>query len=154
MERILRRALQGGRFKNVSADRSRIMGLIRSRGNRSTEKRFRYALVRTGIRGWVLHPKSVFGSPDFYFPRHRLAVFIDGCFWHGCRRCGHIPRTRSAFWRMKFERNKERGRLVRAVLGRNGIGIVRLWEHEVKNGVNDAVIRLRRSLVKHDAIEF
>ena len=55
---------------------------------------------------------------------------------------------------MKFERNKERGRLVRAVLGRNGIGIVRLWEHEVKNGVNDAVIRLRRSLVKHDAIEF
>jgi DNA mismatch endonuclease (patch repair protein) len=82
MERILRRKLKGGRFLNVTAERSRLMGRIRSRGNLSTEQSFRLALVRARIRGWVLHPKIIFGTPDFYFPEERLAVFIDGCFWH------------------------------------------------------------------------
>jgi DNA mismatch endonuclease (patch repair protein) len=146
MERILRQTLQCGRFNNVSTNRSRTMGRIRSKGNRSTEKRFRFALVRAGISGWVLHPKGIFGTPDFYFPRHRLAIFIDGCFWHGCRRCGHIPRTRRAFWRVKFARNKERARLVRAVLSHGDISTMRFWEHEVQNEITNTLIRLRASL--------
>src|SRR5204863_8839051 len=95
--------LKGGQCTNVSPTRSRLMGRVRSKGNYSTERSFRLALVRAGIRGWVLHPEKVFGSPDVCFPGEKIAVFIDGCFWHGCARCGHVPRTRSAFWQLKFE---------------------------------------------------
>ena len=146
MERILRRKLKSGRFLNVTPERSRLMGRVRSRGNLSTERSFRLALVRARIRGWVLHPKIVFGTPDFYFPKEGVAVFIDGCFWHGCKRCGHIPRTRSAFWRTKFQRNKLRSRLVRTKLKRSGIRAVRFWEHELKNGADKAARKLQDSL--------
>lgn len=144
MERILRKKLKGGRFTNVSRNRSRLMGRVRSKGNHSTEQSFRLALVRAGIRGWVLHPKEVFGTPDFFFPEEKIAVFIDGCFWHGCAQCGHIPRTRSAFWRLKFERNKTRAVVVRCALKRVGIRSIRFWEHEVKTSVPRMVARLTR----------
>jgi len=146
MERVLRKKLKNGEFANVSPERSRLMGRVRSKGNRSTEQSFRLALVRARIRGWVLHTKTVFGRPDFYFPRDRVAVFIDGCFWHGCEKCGHLPRTRSAFWRTKFQRNKSRSRLVRTRLKRLGIRAVRFWEHELKNGADKAVRKLQGSL--------
>jgi DNA mismatch endonuclease Vsr len=146
MERVLRKKLKSGQFLNVTPERSRLMGRVRSKGNFSTEQSFRLALVRARIRGWVLHPKNIFGTPDFYFPEERVAVFIDGCFWHGCKRCGHIPRTRSAFWRTKFERNRARSRLVRVRLGRAGIRAVRFWEHQVKDGADNAVRILQRSL--------
>jgi DNA mismatch endonuclease Vsr len=122
------------------------MGRIRSKGNYSTEQSFRLALVRARIRGWVLHPKAVFGTPDFFFPDEKLAVFIDGCFWHGCSRCGHVPRTRSAFWRLKFERNRSRSELVRITLKALGITTIRFWEHDVKNCPEPSVKKLRVAL--------
>lgn len=146
MERVLRKKLKGGRFTNVSLSRSRLMGRIRSKGNQSTEQSFRLALVRAGVRGWVLHPKSVFGTPDFFFPEEKVAVFIDGCFWHGCSRCGHVPRTRPAFWRLKFERNRSRSELVRIKLRRLGMKTIRFWEHEVKNRPERSVKKLRVAL--------
>jgi len=81
METVLRKKLRGGKFVNVSPERSRMMGKIRSKGNRSTEQSFRFALVRAGLSGWVLHPKWVIGTPDFYFSKKKVAVFVDGCFW-------------------------------------------------------------------------
>lgn len=146
MERILRKKLPGGKFAGVDPKRSRMMGKIRSKGNRSTEQLFRLALVRAGVRGWVLHSKSVLGTPDFYFTRSRVAVFIDGCFWHGCGRCGHIPRTRTAFWRMKIERNQTRRTRVVRELKKHGIRTVRVWEHELKTGPERAVRQLRKIL--------
>lgn len=146
MERILRKRLPGGKFAGVDPKRSRMMGKIRSKGNRSTEQLFRLALVRAGICGWVLHSKSILGTPDFYFQRSKIAVFIDGCFWHGCSRCGHIPRTRSAFWRMKIERNQMRRTRVARELKKLGIKTVRVWEHELKSGPERAVRQLRKNL--------
>lgn len=146
MERILRKKLPGGKFAGVDPRRSRMMGKIRSKGNRSTEQLFRFALVRAGVRGWVLHSKSIQGTPDFYFARSRVAVFIDGCFWHGCGRCGHIPRTRSAFWRMKIERNQTRRIRVARELKKMGIKTLRVWEHELKAGPERAVRQLRKAL--------
>jgi DNA mismatch endonuclease Vsr len=87
MERILREKLRGGRFSNVAPNRSRLMGRIRSRGNQSTERRFRLALVRAGLSGWVLHPKTILGTPDFYFAERKIAVFVDGCFWEHEIKC-------------------------------------------------------------------
>ena len=108
MERRLKSHLPEGKFVGVSIHRARIMSAIRGKSNRTTELRLRMALVRSGIEGWTLHSSALPGKPDFCFPKSRVAVFVDGCFWHGCDRCGHVPKTRSAFWQAKFERNQER----------------------------------------------
>ena len=131
MERFLKHKLENGRFSGVSPTRSRIMGSIRSKSNRSTERRLRFALVRAGIRGWKLHVPSVLGCPDFFFPKQRIAVFVDGCFWHGCPKCGHIPRTRSEFWRAKIDRNRQRDRDIARRLRKQGVLVVRVWEHDL-----------------------
>jgi DNA mismatch endonuclease (patch repair protein) len=86
------------------------------------------------------------GKPDFFFPAKRLAVFVDGCFWHGCPRCGHTPRTRTGFWATKLLRNRERDTWVNSTLRKNGVHVIRLWEHAIQNesGLNRAVARIRR----------
>src|SRR5262249_54282670 len=122
MERRLKAFLPGGVFANVSSVRSRSMSRIRGRDNRTTERGLRMALVRSGLRGWTMHPKLP-GRPDFYFADKRLAVFVDGCFWHGCRRCGHVPATRSEFWNAKLKRNRQRDRLTTSRLKSQGISV-------------------------------
>ena len=129
MERSLKNLLPSG-FENVSVVRSRVMGKIRARNNRSTELRLRMALIRQGRRGWVLHP-DLPGKPDFFFEREKLAIFVDGCFWHGCRKCGHIPKTRSVFWSAKIERNRLRDRNTARTLKASGITVLRIWEHSL-----------------------
>src|SRR5271157_3554075 len=116
MERRLKSKLPNGQFVGVTLERSRIMSAIRGKSNKTTEVRLRMALVRHGVKGWVLHPGGLQGTPDFYFPGSRLAVFVDGCFWHSCPRCGHTPKTRSEFWRAKLGRNKQRDKQTSALL--------------------------------------
>jgi DNA mismatch endonuclease, patch repair protein len=132
MERFLRELLPSG-FENVSAVRSAAMGKVRSRNNRTTELRLRMALIRLGQRGWVLHP-NLPGRPDFFFVRAKLAVFVDGCFWHGCKKCGHVPKTRSRFWSAKIERNRRRDRRTARTLRSCGIRVLRIWEHSLNSG--------------------
>ena len=131
MEKMLRALLPGGIFIGVAAERSRRMAAVRGKGNRTTEVRARAMLVAAGLRGWCIHPTDVEGRPDFYFPLERLAAFIDGCFWHGCPRCGHVPRTNSRFWAAKIERNRDRDRRTSRLLRRQGMQVVRVWEHDV-----------------------
>jgi DNA mismatch endonuclease (patch repair protein) len=133
MERKLRKTLKGGKFKNVSAVRSKTMSAIRGKDNRTTELCFRMALVRVGIKGWETNTEDLAGKPDFFFRKKRLAIFVDGCFWHGCPKCGHYPKTRSSFWKMKILRNKERDRKNRENLRRRGIRVVGIWEHSLKD---------------------
>src|SRR5438046_1251963 len=110
MERYLRLKLPRGQFLNVGLSRSRTMAAIRGKNTRSTERALRSALMRAGIKGWRLHANDVKGRPDIYFPKQNLAIFVDGCFWHGCPRCGHIPKTRQSFWQAKILRTKARDR--------------------------------------------
>jgi DNA mismatch endonuclease (patch repair protein) len=92
------------------------------------------ALVRAGIRRWSVSLScKIPGRPDVYFPELPLAVFVDGCFWHGCPQCGHVPRTRADFWREKFRLNRERDKRVGLELTRQGIYVLRVWEHEVRD---------------------
>jgi len=128
---MLREKLVGGSFGNVPAAHSKRMGAIRGRGNRTTEARFRAILVRAGIRGWTLNTKDLQGKPDFFFPAERVAVFIDGCFWHGCPQCGHVPSVNRPFWKAKIERNQERDRNTNLLLRQERIQSFRLWEHEL-----------------------
>ena len=69
--------------------------------------------------------------PDFVFRRERLAVFVDGCFWHGCPEHFRRPKSRQKFWDAKFARNQERDRLVTRALRAAGWRVLRLWEHEL-----------------------
>ncbi len=129
MERILKQLLPSG-FKNVSDARSVAMGKIRSRNNKTTEMRLRMALIRERHNGWVLHP-DLPGRPDFFFTRGKLAVFVDGCFWHGCKMCGHVPKTRSRFWSAKIDRNRQRDKRTTRILKASGIRVLRIWEHSL-----------------------
>lgn len=145
MEKRLRKKLKGGKFKDVPVVRSKTMAAIRSKNNRTTELCFRMALVRSGIKGWETHAEDLVGKPDFFFRKKGIAVFVDGCFWHGCPKCGHYPKTRSSFWKAKILRNKERDKSNRRKLRRKGIKVVSIWEHSLKNEatLNSKVKRIK-----------
>ncbi len=136
--------------------RSDVMSRIRSRGNKDTELALAKVFRAEGITGWRRHLKLKAGAlrversnarssqhstqtlsqlivrPDFVFPNLRLAVFVDGCFWHGCPLHATEPKGNAAFWRRKFATNKARDRLVTRTLRRNGWRVLRIWEHELK----------------------
>lgn len=132
MERRLKKYLEDGKFKDVPEKRSRTMSAIRGKHNRSTELRLRMALVKAGVSGWTLHPDELPGRPDFYFEKVKLAIFVDGCYWHGCPKCGHIPKTRTAFWKAKIKRTQERDKIKQLELRKLGTKSLRIWEHELK----------------------
>jgi DNA mismatch endonuclease (patch repair protein) len=71
-------------------------------------------------------------KPDFVFRQVRLALFVDGCFWHGCPKHATWPAHRAAWWRRKIEGNKTRDRVVNRALRRAGWRVVRIWEHELQ----------------------
>lgn len=108
------------------------MAAIPGRGNRSTERSFAALLRCSRLRGWTLHSRDVVGRPDFYFEEMRVAVFVDGCFWHGCPKCFRAPRQNAEFWALKIGRNRKRDRAVGRILRRQGIRVIRVWEHDVE----------------------
>lgn len=83
------------------------------------------------------------GRPDFVFLRSKVAVFVDGCFWHGCPTHYHAPATRSEFWQSKLRRNQVRDSMVTRQLTEAGWKVVRIWEHTIKSDLADAVSRIR-----------
>jgi DNA mismatch endonuclease (patch repair protein) len=127
--------------------RSRVMSRIKSKGNASTEKRLRAGLVRAGVSGWVMHPTSVGGKPDFYFPSARLAVFVDGCFWHGCQKCYIRPKSNRKYWDGKLRSNLARDKKITRKLKSNGISVIRIWEHEVKLDLSRAIDKIKSTLI-------
>lgn len=112
--------------------RSAVMASVKSKGNRSTEGKVEATLRETRIRGWIKHPDTVDGCPDFYFPRDKLAVFVDGCFWHACPRCGRLPSSNVKYWTGKIDSNRRRDNRVRRQLRARGVRVLRIWEHELK----------------------
>jgi DNA mismatch endonuclease (patch repair protein) len=114
----------------TKAKRSQVMSRIRSRGNKNTEVALAKLFRRNKIIGWRRNRK-VFGKPDFVFPKLKLALFVDGCFWHGCPKHGTQPKGNRTFWKNKFARNKARDVLVTRTLRRAGWRVLRLWEHEL-----------------------
>jgi len=88
--------------------------------NTKPELLLRKALCSTGIRGYSLNWKKVPGKPDIAFPGKKIAIFVNGCFWHRCPICDlPLPKTNIEFWKNKFIRNVERDRLKTK---RNGLG--------------------------------
>jgi len=112
--------------------RSLQMATVRSKGNKATELKLASILRSAGIKGWRRH-QPLPGRPDFIFREARLAIFVDGCFWHGCRWHCRMPKTRLGFWYPKIARNRKRDRSVGIMLRRRGWRVIRLWEHSLSN---------------------
>lgn len=136
------------------AERSALMAKVRGRGNLTTEQALAKLLRAQGWSGWrrqqVVRGRTAAGErfqvrPDFVFAIRRLAVFVDGCFWHGCPRHGTRPQGNAAFWREKFRRNRVRDRRDTLRLRRADWRVLRLWEHELKPKSRPALLaKLRR----------
>lgn len=134
----------------TKSKRSEVMSRIRSQGNRATEMVLVRLMRAEGITGWRRR-QAVFGRPDFVFRKPRVAVFVDGCFWHGCPKHGTWPKQNAAFWREKIGRNRARDRKVTRRLRAEGWTVVRIWEHALKQpGPALARLRLRRALEPTD----
>lgn len=135
------------------------MSVILSRGNQNTELRLVALMREYGITGWRRQgklrivetgsrkEKVLRVSVDFVFPKARLALFVDGCFWHCCPRHYRQPATRRAFWQNKIETNVARDRRVDRGLRRAGWKVLRIWECDLPRAVQArCVTRIRRAL--------
>lgn len=125
--------------------RSRIMASVRSCGNKSTELRLIELFKQSHITGWR-RKQRVYGNPDFVFRQRRLAVFVDGCFWHGCKHCQKKPSSNKVFWDAKIRHNRDRDRTVTRILQQKGWFVSRIWEHELRANTRKAFKKISASL--------
>ncbi|WP_245908295.1 very short patch repair endonuclease [Pseudosporangium ferrugineum] len=116
--------LNAGRSRNMQANR---------RADTKPEVALRSALHRLGYRyrkDLLIRLTDVRVRPDIVFTARKVAVFVDGCFWHVCPQHGRQPTTNEWYWAPKLRRNMERDRLANAALTAAGWQVVRIWEHE------------------------
>jgi DNA mismatch endonuclease (patch repair protein) len=138
MEKLLRETLVDGKFGEVKPVHSKMMKAVKRLGNKTTEIRFCSALNKAGISGWQVHEKLI-GNPDIFFPVCKVAIFLDGCFWHACPQCGHIPKTNTEYWRAKLKRNVDRDIAKAGSLVELGFKVIRFWEHELLQHIDNCI---------------
>lgn len=126
--------------------RSKIMAAIKGKGNRSTELEMSRLLRENGIKGWRRNYRKEPGTPDFVFRKEKVAVFVDGCFWHGCSKCFSMPKSNVEFWKEKIRRNKERDREVNKALRVKGYKVIRIWEHQIRKSPKLVIRRIGESV--------
>ena len=125
--------------------RSEVMALIRSHGNKDTELALAKLFRIQQITGWR-RKQNILGKPDFIFRKAKLAVFVDGCFWHGCPKHGTKPKSNRTYWLPKLERNRKRDLSVTRALRRKGWHVVRIWDCALQNRPQLCIERIRRLL--------
>jgi DNA mismatch endonuclease (patch repair protein) len=129
----------------TKAKRSEVMSRIRSRGNKGTELALAKLFRAHRITGWRRN-QSMFGKPDFIFKQARLALFVDGCFWHGCPKHATKPKNNRTFWQRKLSANKKRDVLVTRTLRRAGWHVIRIWECALRKSPLNCLRRIQRAL--------
>lgn len=128
--------------------RSEIMRSVRSKKNKSTELKLIEIFKENGITGWRRN-YNVKGRPDFVFLKQRVAVFVDGCFWHGhdCRNTR--PVSNQEYWNKKRERNMQRDCEITGIFIHRGWKVIRLWECELKRGMSDEHLNRSINTIRH-----
>lgn len=121
------------------------MSRIRGR-NTAPERRLRQALWAQGHR-YRLHTRTPVGSPDVVFKQRKVAVFVDGCFWHGCPTHYVRPRSNVQLWQTKLLANVARDRRQSLELERLGWRVVRLWEHDIGERLQSSVAAVVTALL-------
>ncbi len=127
------------------------MGRVRSTGNTSTEEKLIKVLKENHLNGWR-RGYPIFGRPDIAFSGSKVAVFVDGCFWHGCPKHSQIPGNNREFWVRKLDANKKRDRLVNKTIKSKGWKVIRIWECQLKDKqtLKRKINRLDVLLKKHE----
>ena len=137
----------GGAIKEekfMKSTRSKIMASIKSE-NTGSENALCTALEKAGIKEFVKNDKTLPGSPDIAFHDKKIAVFVDGCFWHGCPKHYKEPKTNVMYWHKKIKNNKQRDSRANKELKALGWKSVRIWEHEIKE-INKALRKIIRAM--------
>ena len=117
---------------DVLTPEQRTYNMSKIRGkNTGPEIKLRKMLWSEGIRGYRIH-HNLPGQPDIVFTKKKIAIFIDGCFWHKCPACFQEPETRKEFWMKKIQSNVDRDKKVNEQLQAEGWTIIRIWEHEIR----------------------
>jgi DNA mismatch endonuclease (patch repair protein) len=126
--------------------RSALMSRIRSERNATTELKLISLLRVAQLRGWRRN-FPLLGKPDFVFPRQKLIVFVDGCFWHG-HDCGPNlkPKSNAALWQQKISGNQRRDRRVTRILRLEGWRVIRIWECGLQKSPQTCMQRIMRVL--------
>ncbi|MBU4031106.1 very short patch repair endonuclease [Patescibacteria group bacterium] len=123
---------------NVSKKkRSEIMSKVRSKDSK-IEVDFRKAIWKAGFR-YRKNPKGYFGKPDLVLKKHKTVIFIDSCFWHGCKKHCRIPSTRKEYWIPKIEKNKKRDKEVNRHYKKECWKVIRIWEHDLNKNLNKII---------------
>ncbi|MEM0143389.1 MAG: very short patch repair endonuclease [Candidatus Micrarchaeia archaeon] len=122
--------------------RTKNMSAIKSKNNKSTEEKFLLFLKQNKITGWRRHPKKYYGAPDFIFQSLKIAVFLDGCFWHKCKIHFKSPKSNLDYWITKIKRNVKRDKEVNSYYKKLGWKVVRIWEHSIKKNKLHRYIKL------------
>jgi len=130
--------------KFTKEQRSYIMSRIRSRDTKP-ELQLRKFLYARGMRGYRIRNKLP-GSPDIVFTKQKVAIFVDGCFWHGCPLCYRQPQNNAEFWTKKLTNNVLRDRKVDDQLTAAGWTVIRFWEHVVMNDIDSCVERIMQAI--------
>ena len=124
--------------------RSEIMSRVKDRDCK-IEGSFRKQLWGKGFR-YLKNSSKYFGKPDIALPKYRTVIFIDSCFWHGCKRHCRIPSVRKDYWTQKIARNVTRDKEVVRHYKKQGRKIFRIWEHELKKDPQRAIRRIEKAL--------
>lgn len=119
--------------------RSEIMSKVRSSGNKSTELKLIGIFKEMGITGWRRH-YNVKGHPDFIFPKMKIAIFVDGCFWHGHNCRNTKPQNNSDYWEKKISNNIKHDKDITALFEKRGWRVIRIWECELTKKNRDKLL--------------
>jgi len=131
--------------------RSEIMKANKPKGNKSTELKLIHPFKQLGLKGWRRNYKIAGAIPDFVFLKKRIAIFADGCFWHG-HNCRNVtPKKNAGYWREKIEQNKKRDRDIVNRLTMKGWKVFRIWECEIKRG---NILQNLIDLVKSEKLKY
>lgn len=117
--------------------RSEIMRHIKSE-NTIFEDAFRKTIWNKGLR-YRKNVKSMMGKPDIFFPKNKIVIFLDSCFWHGCPYHCRMPKSNVEYWGKKIARNKERDKKVKKYYKDKGFTIIRFWEHKINKEFDKSV---------------
>lgn len=125
--------------------RSKIMSKVKSKNNKSTELKIIEYFKEIELKGWRRNYK-LFGKPDFTFPKKRVVVFVDGCFWHG-HNCRNLkPKQNKEYWEKKIQKNKERDKLVTETLTQKGWKVYRIWECQLKKKNKENLMKILKEI--------
>lgn len=128
--------------------RSSLMSRIHGRDNKTTELRMLGLLKQGNVTGWRRHV-ALYGKPDFTWPKQRVVLFVDGCFWHGhtCNR-NLVPRRNARVWKQKMDDNRSHDRRVNRRLRISGWTVVRIWECQLKENPIPSLLKVVNALKK------